>query len=167
MKKSIFIFILLLTLLCTHSLWSQPTNVRETESARYGLGFQRITWNCWGLSIMANFTRNIAIEGLFGLVGDRQAYGIRGLFRFFYQKNFNFYGYGLIGAETVEEWGAKETGLLLGSGIGFEFNLERILANLISLGFHIEMGVENLSGYVLINANYTSFIYSVGFHIRI
>lgn len=167
MKKSIIMVILVFTFLFPPSLWPQSENIKTTNPARYGLGFQRITWNCWGLSIMANFTRNIAIEGLFGLVGDRQAYGIRGLFRFFSQKNFNFYGYGLIGAETVEEWGAKETGLLLGSGIGFEFNLERILANLISLGFHVEMGVENLSGYVLINANYTSFIYSAGFHIRI
>ncbi|MCK4835672.1 MAG: hypothetical protein KAT17_03510 [Candidatus Aminicenantes bacterium] len=116
---------------------------------------------------MVNFTRNIAIEGLFGLIGDRQAYGIRGLFRFFSQKNFNFYGYGLIGTETVEEWGIAETGFLVGAGGGVEYNFERILANLISLGFHVEMGVENLSGYLLIDANYTSFIYSAGFHIRI
>jgi len=74
----------------------------------------------------------------------------------------------LVGAEKVEEYGtADETGLLIGAGGGIEYNLEKILADKISLGIHAEVGIENLSGYTYINAGYTSFEFSAGFHIRI
>lgn len=167
MKKSIAGFMLIFMLLFAQSLWTRSGQSENPGPARYGVGFQRITWNCWGLSLMANITRHVAFEGLIGLIGDRQAFGVRGLYRILVRNNFNVYSYGLVGAETVEEWGLRETGLLVGIGAGFEYNFERILSNLISFGLHAEMGVENLSGYVLIDATYTSFIYSAGFHIRI
>jgi hypothetical protein len=167
MKKTTVSLMLILMLAWSHTIWSQADSPKKIEPARYGLGFQRITYNCWGLSLMVNLSPRIAVEGLYGLIGDRQAYGLRSLFRFLKFNNFNVYGYGLIGAEKVEEWGASETGLLVGGGIGVEYNFERILADLISFGLHAEMGVENLSGYVVIDASYTSFIYSAGFHIRI
>jgi hypothetical protein len=168
MKKKYLLTFIVLVLFFYQSIFSANGSNNNYPHGRYGIGFQRITWNCWGLSAMFELTPKLAIEGLYGLFGDRQAYGFRALYRFIKLEKANIYGYGLIGAETVEEWGKyDETGLLVGAGGGIEYNLEKVLADMISIGVHAEMGVENLSGYKYINADYTSFIFSAGFHIRI
>lgn len=168
MKKYGLLVFVLLALFLLHSGVAAGSKIGNYPSGKFGIGFQRITWNCWGLSGMIEITPDIAVEGLIGLIGDRKAYGFRALYRAIKIKDINIYGYGLIGTEKVGEWGKKdEMGLLIGGGAGIEYNLERIIADTFSIGFHVEIGVENLSGYVLINADYTSLIYSAGFHIRI
>lgn len=168
MKKRIFTLVILAGLLIFQQVLPAQNSGEKFPNGRYGIGFQRITWNSWGVSVMFNLTPQISLEGLYGLIGDRDGFGFRGLYRFLRFSNANLYGYGLIGGETVGEWGVKdETGLLIGAGGGIEYNFIRIMDSPVSIGIHVEMGVENLSGYVFINADYTSFIYSAGFHIRI
>lgn len=139
----------------------------ESTRGRYGVGFQRITWNCWGISVMGDWNKYLSFEALIGVVGDRQAYAGRILYRPFWWNGLNLYGYGEIGAETVGEYLIEETGLLLGTGIGAEWETGKIVAGLISFSINAEMGFENLSGYRVINANYFTFTYAAGFHIRI
>lgn len=139
----------------------------ETTRGRYGIGFQRITWNCWGISVMGDWNKLLSFEALIGVVGDRQAYAGRILFRPFWWNQLNLYGYGAIGAETVGEYLIEETGLLLGTGVGAEWETGKIVAGLISFSINAELGIENLSGYRVINADYFTITYAAGFHIRI
>jgi|GEM_PF-3923450 len=136
-----------------------------------GIGFQRITWNCWGISAMIDWTPAIATEGLIGVLGDRQAYAIRGLVRPFYINHFNLYGYGIAGMESCGEYDGgyyiEETGLLLGAGCGVEYDTGKIIANFASLSLDLEVGIESMSLFQAINANYFTVTFGVGFHIRI
>jgi len=172
MKKH-FILILIVVLL----VLSSPLTIQGKENTRgkFGVGFQRVTWNSWGLSGMVDLTRTIAIEGLAGVAGDDQAYAVRGLFRFFNRRNYNIYGYGALGMLTIEEIGrvsglsliyVEETGLVLGTGIGGEYDTGKIAAGFFSVSLCVEIGFENISQFEVIDGNYSSMTYSAGFHIR-
>lgn len=141
----------------------------SNSSLQIGVGFQRITWNCWGLSAIVDLSPSLSVEGLLGLVGDRHANGLRGLVRFLKKDQINGYGYVLIGAETTEEYSGsyivKETGMVVGGGVGAEYNLPVSRALVVS--FNAELGVENMSGFEVIDANYFTVTYAAGIHLRL
>ncbi|MFH0919299.1 MAG: hypothetical protein V1913_02970, partial [Fibrobacterota bacterium] len=77
MKKKHLLILIILILVLSPSMFSMDGGSDNYPHGRYGIGFQRITWNCWGFSGMFELTPKLAIEGLYGLFGDRQAYGFR------------------------------------------------------------------------------------------
>lgn len=174
MRKKAAVFVMLNLVFITVLIQARET-IEHSKKFRIAAGFQRITWNCWGGSIRVDFPAPFSLQGLIGLVGDRQAYAFRGMFRVFEQGQLNIYGYGLLGAETVGEiepsgnyiFHIEETGLLLGSGAGIEYDVGKKFLGTISVTINGEVGIENLSGYKEIDANYFTITMALGIHIYI
>ena len=144
-------------------LGSEPTV--GVQGGRYGVGFAS-SWPAYGASGTLQISETLTAQAVLGFLGVVNNFSVRGLYRFRRSPEYDFYGYGAVGAYRYGYSLGTESVLGFGGGAGIEAGLQRLFDDEefppIFVNAELGLAVANFDNY----SGFSLFVFGAGVHYR-
>ena len=146
---------------------------QDRDDLKYGVGFQG-SFPAYGISGMMDVNETISVQAILGFFGSLNTYAGRGLYRFKKERDWEIYGYGMIGIWSYDGVGVRtgfalenytETAVGFGAGAGLEYDWRALSPDLPPLFWNVELGI-GIVNFNKVNYDFNTLLIGLGVHYR-
>lgn len=133
--------------IATLLLPTQGLTASKGATGDIGIGFQA-SWPTGGLSAKKELNEKWTAQGVLGLFGTFNHYGVRGLYTLKRKPKFKTYAFGGVGMYSYDYTLDTETVFGASGGVGLEYDLSKNLDGLpLTVGAELGLGLVSFDHY--------------------